>query len=515
VSANASQSRRFLSLWLKRFSTDRIARLLPERDPRPLVVAGRRGNGERLVAIDAAAERCGLRAGLALAEARAMIPDINVFAEDPQADADLLERMADWFERYTPLVAVNPSDGLLLDIGGCTHLFGGEQKLADDLATRMASFGFTNRVAVAGTLGAAWALARHSAVIIAPDPEREALLPLPLAALRLPSDTVAALARVGLKRIGDISGLARAPLAARFGPELLRQLDRALGFEDEPLVPRLAVAPYVAEQRFAEPVTQEAHVLHVIGRLARRLAAMLERRGEGARSIALTLFRADGEVRRIATGTSRPSRDPAHIRALFIERLASLADPIDPGFGFDLVRLAVSVVAPLPPEQVGFADEEGDADLGLLVDRLSARLGRHRVLRHVACDSHIPERAAVLVPAQSDPAGAEWAAFREFRASVNLAPRPLRLLARPEPIEVLAMVPDGAPVRFHWRRLFHEVATAEGPERIENLWWADDEGLARDYFRVEDREGRRFWLYRAGLYREMAGPRWFLHGFFA
>jgi protein ImuB len=548
VWSSGSSSQRILSLWLERLSTDRIGRQSHEAS-RPRVVFGKRGNVDLLVAVDAPAERLGLRPGLALAQARAMHPALTAMPEDQAADARLLEAIADWCQRYTPLVAADPPDGLLFDIGGCAHLFGGEERLRDDLLTRMRGFGFAARAAIAATIGAASAAARFSdTAIIAVGEERDSLTALPLAALRLPGDMVAALARLGLKRIGDILDLPRAPLAARFGADLLRQLDRALGREDEPLSPRLPVAPYVAERSFHEPIAREEDVLATLERLAARLQTALAARGDGARRLELALFRTDGAVKRIAAGTSRPIRDPRAIRALFVERLAALGDEIDPGFGFDLARLSVLTAEPCPDEQIGLGGREDAADLDRLVDRLSARLGRRRVSRLVAQDSHIPELAAVAVPAQTrafsrkaeSKAEPGWEAFRRFRAEAGLSPRPLRLLARPEPIaDVFALVPDGPPVRFRWRRALHEVVAAEGPERIEGAWWGEEGGLTRadepgsgecparahiecatrDYFRVEDRAGLRFWLFRAGLYRDMArglsAPCWFLHGMYA
>ena len=484
--------------------------------PALLAICAKRGNVEALVAVSAAAERLGLRIGMALAQARAMHPALAVFPEDSAADRKLLETLAEWCGRYTPLVALDPPDGILLDIAGCAHLFGGEAALLDDLAARIADFGFTLRAAVASTLGAAIAASRHSAVgIVERGAEREFLAPLPVAALRLPGDMVAALGRVGLKTIGDLLDLPRAPLTARFGPELLLKLDRALGREPEPLQPRTPVAPYLAEQRFPEPIAREDDVLHVIEKLASRLEPMLERRGEGARKIRLALFRTDGAVRNIAVATSRPVRDPAGIAALFRERLGRLADALDPGFGFDLARLCVLLAEPLAAVQIDLAENEHAADLDRLVDHLSARLGARRVRRIVAQDAHLPELAALRMPAQAAAAGDNgWAAFRAFRLTAELAPRPPRLLLKPEPIEAIAAVPDGPPVRFRWRRALHEVVAAEGPERIECAWWTEDGGGIRDYFRVEDRSGCRFWLFRSGLYRTIPAP-WFLHGLFA
>ncbi len=456
-----------------------------------------------------------------------MCPSLVVTEEDVAADARLLKDIADWCQRYTPLVGLDAPDGVLLDIAGCAHLFGGEAALIEDLVRRVRAFGFDCRVGIAGTIGAAWAMARYEqGGFIAQACERERLLPLPLSALRIEAETTAALGRVGFKHIGDIVDLPRAPLAARFGVNVLRQLDRALGLEGEPLTPLLPVAPYFAEQPFPEPIAREEDTLAVIERLARRLSAMLERRGEGLRRVELALFRTDGKVHRIEAGTSRPVRDASEVRTLFVERLAALADPIDPGFGFDLARLSVVTAEAYEPRQIAIEERHDDADLGHLVDRVSARLGARRVTWLIAQDSHTPELAAVHAPAQSvrvDVAHG-WDTFRRFRTTAELPPRPLRLLARPEPIEAVASVPDGPPIRFRWRRALHEVTAAEGPERIEGAWWHDDggtaqenaqENLARDYFRVEDTSGHRFWIFRAGLYRDTARPAWFLHGLFA
>jgi protein ImuB len=528
-----------LSLWLPRFATGRIARLretssssssLLGRDA-PLVVAGKRGNADVLTAIDETAERLGLSAGMALAQARAMHPTLDVVPENPDADNALLETIADWCLRYTPLVACDAPDGLLLDISGCTHLYGGERQLVVDLGRRLAQAGFAYRIAIAGTIGAAWAAAHDGRPdAYAPGEEHSILAPLPLSALRLPPPVVASLGRVGLKMIGDIIDLPRAPLTARFGAQLLRQLDRALGVEHEPLTPRAPIAPYVAEQRFHEPIAQEEDVLGTVEKLAARLATALERRGDGARRIELTLFRTDGALRRIAAGTARPLRDPQDMRALFAERLHAIADEFDPGFGFDMARLSVLIAEPAPAQQIGIDTSEDAGELVRLVDRLSARLGPNRVRRTVAQDSHIPEIASVTLPAQMTVKDDGWAAFHRHRSAVELAPRPLRLLNRPEPIEAVAEVPDGPPLRFKWRRALHDVVVAEGPERIEGAWWMEEDetfvgNRARDYFRVEDRSGHRFWLFRAGLYRDQtradvaqgarAMPSWYVHGMFS
>ncbi|MFL5155896.1 MAG: 3-hydroxyacyl-CoA dehydrogenase family protein, partial [Microvirga sp.] len=321
--------------------------------------------------------------------------------------------------------------------------------------------------------------------------------------------------QVGLKHIADLLQRPRATLAARFGTELILRLDQALGVDEESITPRQPLPRYVAEQRFAEPIALERDVLGTIQRLADRLRAKLEQHGEGARLIEVVLFRLDGKVLRVTAATSRPIRDAVLIRRLFAERLAAIGDAHDPGFGFDTIRLSVIVAEPLAPQQTGFNACDHTEGLSELIDRLGARVGFSCVLRFVPHDTHIPEFAAVEVPANL----VQPAAFKSVGSQDSLAPlRPIKLFARPEPIDAVAEVPDGPPVRFRWRHVLHEVARAEGPERLAMEWWRDAAGtaLTRDYFRIESREGARFWVYRAGLYeRETGEPRWYLHGLFA
>lgn len=340
------------------------------------------------------------------------------------------------------------------------------------------------------------------------------LMPLPLAALRLDGETVSALERVGLKRIGQIANEPRAPLAARFGAGLIRQLDLAFGREEESIGPRRPVPALIAERRFAEPIVREEDIAATISSLASGLADVMEKQGLGARRLELALFRVDGVVSRIAVGAGRPVRTPERVLALFREKFAGLGEDIDAGFGFDMARLSVTAAAPDAPAQVDLAgDASAEADLDGLLDRIGARLGQASVRWIVARDSHVPERAEVQTADEGerrtrrDEAGTD--------SSAEPIDRPLRLLARPEPVIAIAEVPDGPPVRFRWRRALYQVARAEGPERIAPEWWREDE-LTRDYFRVEDAAGHRFWIYREGLYgRETSTPRWYLHGVFA
>ena len=480
------------------------------------------------MALNDDAARRGLRIGTALADACAMYPALAVADAEPEADLHLLETIADWCDRYTPLVGLDAPDGLFLDVSGCAHLFGGEAALLRDIHERLSAQGFHVRSAIAPSAGSAWALARHGSKPLASnDNLRDLLLPLPLAALRLAPEIVGALNESGLKQVRDIADLPRAPLAARFGATLIKRLDQAFGRDEEPIVPRLPLPSYVVERRFADPIAREEDVLGTIAHLSEELVRSMERHGEGARRLQVALFRADGKVQRIEVGTGEPLRDPARMQRLFIDRLAVLADECDPGFGFDVVRLAALATARLDPLQTGLDRAENEAELAHLVDRFSARFGAHRVLRLLPQDTHIPEYAVSAMAAQtsrrpdlSSPSPLRGRSTREAcEPQDSLIPaRPIRLFERAEPIEAIAEVPDGPPVRFRWRHVLHEVAHAEGPERIALQWWRDAAGaaLTRDYFRIESKDGIRVWLYREGLYgRETERPRWFLHGLFA
>jgi protein ImuB len=482
----------------------------------PLVVVAEIKSALRLTAVNDAAARLGLKPGLALADARAMYPAISVVNADPRADHCLLEAIADWGDRYTPLVGLDPPDGLVLDITGCAHLYGGEAALARDIVHRLGLQGLNACVAVADTAGCAWAVARYgTTAMVPPGQSREALLPLRLKALRIAPETDADLAQVGLKRIADVLDRPRAPLAARFGENFLRRIDQALGDEEEPITPRLPLPAVLAERRFAEPIALEAHILATIEHLAREQKSALERRGEGARLLQLVLFRSDGKVHRLEIGTSAPVRDPQIVRRLFAERLTALGDACDPGFGFDMVRLAALVTEPQDEVQTGLAAPDQQAELAHLIDRFGARFGLRRIVRLLPQDTHIPEFAIAAVPAHAAPPSP---ASRGRDSQDSLLPaRPIRLFSHPEPIEAIAEVPDGPPVQFTWRRVTYRVAHAEGPERIAMQWWRDEQGKSptRDYFRIESHEGIRVWLYREGFFRNGTQCRWFLHGLFA
>jgi protein ImuB len=479
-----------------------------------VVVALREGGAMRLAAADERALGLGLKPGLALADARARVPELVVHEHEPEADLKLLSRIADWCDRYTPLIGEEPAAGLVLEVAGSVHLFGGEANLVADLTRRLGRFGFTCRAAVAGTSTSARALARFGdGGITPPGEERQFCALLPVAALELDLERTVALRRAGLFTIADLAARPRKPLAARFGADLVERLSAMLGESDPPLVPRRPVPDFISERRFAEPIGLVDDIAIALDELAADLCGLLERHGRGGRIFEATFYRADGATRRIEAMSGRPLREPKALAKLFMTRLDALADPVDPGFGFDMIRLGVRLHEEANAAQVSLDRESAEAEtLANLVDRLTARFGAASVERFVPRDSHMPEHAARRVPAVSArQAVADWPDLPQGEP----ATRPILFLSPPQPVETVAEVPDGPPFRFRWRRVLHEVAHAEGPERIAPEWWRGTDTLSRDYYRVEDREGRRFWLFRQGVFgRETAEPAWYVHGLF-
>jgi protein ImuB len=514
--------RRFLSLWLPRLATDRARRLCAVDANAPLAVVATVKQARRLVGVDANAARLGLEPGVTLADARARHPALATVEADPLGEAKLLERLADFCSRFTPLVALDGRDGLMLDVSGVAHLFGGEAGLVAEVEARLARLRLTVALGLADAPRAAFALARFSDRRIAPaglSGKAFAKLyhDMPVAALGLEEAVVADMARAGLRRIGDLALRPRAPIAARFGAQAIARLD-ALNGTREAISPRFPPPDFSVERRFASPIVVNEAVTATLRRLADDLAGLLARQAKGARRLELTLFRVDGDVRRIRVAAGRPLGEAGAMTRLFAERLAGGAEEeIDAGFGVDLMRLACLLAEPLEPVQSEWEqarEAQRSARLGDLLDGLSARLGARRVTRQDLLEAHIPEQAVVASPAVVSANRARGQADEPLLYA-EAPTRPLRLFERPEPIETLAEVPDGPPLRFRWRRVLHEVATIEGPERIAAPWWRRLDAPTRDYFRAEDTLGRRFWLYREGLYgRETMRAKWFLHGVF-
>ncbi|MGB7287563.1 MAG: DNA polymerase Y family protein [Salaquimonas sp.] len=536
-SATSKETRRYLAIHLPTLPTDRISRLQGNAcwrlnakqadQERPRIVVAKIKNAIRLVHLNEQATQLSLSAGMSLTDAKAAYPDIDVLQQDREADQLLLNAIADWCDRYTPLVAIDHAMqdhyGLMLDITGCAHLFGGEAALAKDLLARLFHQGFAATGALAPTPGAAWALSRfknknsdyNGCVKIKTVKDIEpALSSLPLAALRLTTDSVSALARLGLRSIGQLSLQPRAPLARRFGREILYKLDQAMGAIEEAISPRRPVAELMAERRLAEPISLETDIEQVTQRLARHLSEAMERKGIGARQFQLCLFRVDGRTFYLEAGTSRAERDSQIITRLFRERFASLQDDFDAGYGFETIRLCVLSSERLELNETSFLGSAKDDEASQLMDRLAARIGVENITRGSLENTHLPESAERKIPANQYIERPDQA--DDHMDDITLT-RPLRLFSLPEAIDAIASVPDGPPIRFRWRKILHTVTKVEGPERISDQWWAKPfPRQTRDYFRIEDDQGCRYWLFREGLYeRGTDRPKWFLHGLFA
>ncbi|MGM4921578.1 Y-family DNA polymerase [Tardiphaga sp. 804_B3_N1_9] len=528
MSAFSVTHRRILSLWLPRLPTDRIKRQLARNGaPANLqasIVVAKQSNALQISALDDAAAKLGLEPGLPLANARAVCPDIQVFDADPVADTQVLTDIADWCDRFTPLVALDLPHGLFLDITGCAHLFGGEAALMEQLCAALSRQGFIVSAAIAGTSTCARTLSRYvHGRIVAAGEEAKAVTSLPLFTLGADEAIIRGLRRAGLKTIGDVASRSRPEITARFGAEFTTLLEQALGQSDAPISPRKPLPDYIVEQRFAEPIATDGVITLTLAKLARTLIDAMDRQGKGARRLEAAFFRTDGAVRVITAETGLPVTKGEVIDRLFRERLDAIADPLDPGFGFDMIRLSASRTEIVVQQQRDLdANVHANDELADLIDRIAARIGSRRVLVYLPVESHIPERAMLGVPAQHHLAAAMQAAWPVREDEPPL--RPLRLFEQPELIDVpLAEFPDKPPKKFTWRRVSHNVVHVEGPERVSMEWWRSQEAKpTRDYFRVEDEAGQRFWLFRDGLYGEIrdaddqaVSPQWFVHGLFA
>lgn len=498
---------------------------LDPQNPFALILKNSRGAAV-LHALNPAARRVGLRRGQIQADARAMIPHLICKPADIEADARALTALAVWAERWSPSVSVDPAseglEGLFLDVTGAAHLFGGEAALLAQIRERLAEAGAPARVAMAPTVGAVWALARWGGreghpPIADEKTARGLLAPLPVEALRIDDRTLTQARRFGLKRIGDLYPMPRAGLARRFrdgaGVGLVQRLDQALGFAGEALTPVRPPPKYRAWRTWMEPVEDIEGVEARLTELTADLSAPLLRDGQGAKALTLTGFRSDGGTTSLSVRMARPGRDAGIWLRLFRE--AGLGR-LELGFGLDAMMLTADAVEAMTARQ-GTLESEAEAkqaeSLAALIDRLTARLGEDCVLTPEPVDSWIPERAERWRPALGQPLSLPEADAR----------RPILLLDPPEPVEAIAELPDGAPARFTWRRLSRRVTRADGPERLSPEWWRprpdDRQVRTRDYYRVEDETGGRYWLFREGLYgREYSGdvqeraPSWWMHG---
>jgi protein ImuB len=490
--------RRIASIWFPALPIERWAKTSDSAPDAPVVLTVEGTHGLIIHAVTKVAAERGARAGARLTDARALDPALVAVPADPNGDAALLQRLVKWAQRWSPLVEVDGHDGLRLDVSGVAHLFGGEAALAEDVESRFAAAGLTARVAIAPTAAAAWAFSHFGG---------DDLAPLHVSALRLDPDTVRTLERLGLKTIGALAALPRLALARRFrGAEnVVDALDRALGRKPEPLTGLAESPPPRALIKLEEPATHVEAAPQALERLIPKLVLKLEERHLGARRLSLHGFRVDGSVGIASVATAIPSREPSHLQRLLSDKTAAL----DPGFGFDAFAIVADWTEALGAAQESLVEEpSGERDLARLIDRLTVKLGPGRVRKPQPFESHLPERAS------------GWRPALEKAEQIELPPtppRPQRLLDRPEAIAVVYATPEGVPRRFVWRRSVHDIARVEGPERIAPEWWRErSTARLRDYYRVEDETGRRYWIFREGVIGDGRGgaPNWYLHGMF-
>lgn len=516
-----------MSIWLARLAIDRW-RLAEncaageDTDAEPWVLTADTAHGPRIEAANDAGLAAGARPGMRLADARALCPGLKTAPSNPEGDLAFLETLALWAQRWGPWSALDPPNGLLVDVSAVAHLFDGEARLLADAQEAFAQRGLAARLAIAPTAGAAWALTHFgpARTILDPPPLGEDIMrsfaELPVAALRLDDDVLTVLRRLGLKRLGQLHGIGRDALQRRFRSRLpetnpLVRLDQLLGRVPEPLLPVVATPAPLVQRRLIEPIRHRALLDRVLADLAADMARALEAKAQGARRLELGLWRVDGEVLVRRLEFAAATRDPAHIARLFASKL----DDVDAGFGIELLRLRAPWTEPLALAQgdIEAGAEDRGTSLAACLDRLTVRLGARAVRRPVLHPSHLPERAQRW-QAPLDP-GPSFDKLRMSQGELAFHQRPLKLLDRPEPIAVLYATPDGFPQRFRWRGQVHEVARVEGPERIAPEWWREKSTVRlRDYYRIEDGEGRRYWIYRHGLAGDGRGgaPGWFLQG---
>lgn len=527
--SNSTVTRRYLNLWMPFLSADRWRRqtAAPQTAPSMAKPAAAHDHAKhdsdllafvaqdhgavRLAAVNAAAWANGLRPGLSLADARARCPNLHTAAINSDADDAFLKRLANIAMSFTPSVALDHPNGLVLDITGCAHLFAGEAGLAQRFVTALRSESISAcRHAIAPTPDMARALARFApeSACIVNDAAR--VRALAVAALECAHEDAVALKRAGLKTIGDIADRPSVLFTARFSQAFTIKLGRILGEDDRRITPLRTAPPCRAEHRCAEPVISLDVIERLLESLASAVSEQLSARGEGGRVFENTFLRTDGVLRQIRVETSQPTRDAAVLMRLYRDRLDAIADPLDPGSGFDVIRLDVLRSEPYDERQITLdARDENRDQVAQLVDRLSAMFGRERVTRLKACDTHLPERAQNVVPASE--ASAHAAPLR----SHTKAPRPLFLYTHPHPIEA-SVDDDGQPSSFRWRRSEHRIVQTDGPERISDEWWRPPSGYGtRDYYRVENVAGRQFWIFRANVTASAVPPKWFLHGLFS
>ena len=498
--------KRFVSIWFRYLQTDWFTIRRPLLKGVPFVLASPDHGRMVISSANSVAQAQDVDIGMVVADARAIIPSLEVLDERPGLSIKLLKGIGEWCIRYAPVVAIDPPDGLLLDASGCAHLWNGEGPYINDISTRLKGLGYTVRVAIADTIGTAWAVARFGkgSPVIESGKQTSAILSLPPASLRLETDIIERLHKLGLRQVSDFIGMPRSALTRRFGKSLIQKLDKALGHEEETINPIHPGEPWQERLPCLEPIATATGIEIALKRLLEALCTRLKKEGKGIRIALFKCYRIDGKIEQVEIGTNRPSYNVHHLFKLFEIKLSS----IEPALGIDLFMLEVQKVENVSPVQEKLWEKScGFDNIGFteLLDRLSGKFGADCIHRYVPDEHYWPERSFKISPSIHEKLTATWKVDR---------PRPIQLLPIPELIEVTAPIPDYPPMLFRYKGKLHKISKADGPERIEPEWWLH-QGQHRDYYSVEDEEGHRYWLFRLGDYDEQKTYQWFIHGFFA
>lgn len=495
--------KRYLYIWFRSLATDRLAKIMPELRGKPFLLYAPEHGRMVVRAVSQSLMREGISPGMVVADVRAILPEVEVFPEDATANEKLLRNLAEWCLRYTPVVSVDAPDGLVLDISGCPHLWGGESPYLQNIVTRLLKGGYEVRTAIADTVGAAWAVARYgkNGTIVESGEQADALSTLPPAALRLENSTLQRLEKLGFRQIGQITGIPRLNLRRRFGDALLIRLEQALGTTQE-FLQAIQPAP-VYEERLPclEPIRTAPGIEIALKRLLETLCERFSREGKGMRTGTFKGYRLDGETVQISIGTNRASRNAAHLFKLFELKIPEL----EPALGIELFTLEATLVEDVSETQEALwsTATRDQTAISELLDNIAGKVGMQAIRRYLPQEHHWPESSVKAVSSLDEQPETEWLTSR---------PRPIHLLSKPEPIEVMVRLPDYPPVHFRYKGELIRIVRADGPERIEQEWWLRI-GPPRDYYRVEAENGSRYWLFRLGLYENL-NPQWFLHGYF-
>ncbi|OCX54354.1 nucleotidyltransferase [Mucilaginibacter sp. PPCGB 2223] len=495
--------KRFMSIWFRHLLTDGLARRRPELKDLPFVLAAPVKNRIIITASSPLAEREGAFVGMAVADARAAFAELVVIDEVPGQATKLLRLIGLGCIRYTPIVSLDV-DGLLLDISGCAHLWGGERGYLTEIVLKLRAAGFDARAAIADTPGAAWAVARFAQKkpIVPSNSQAEALAGLPPAALRLEPESLELLKKLGFRNIQPLLQTAPQALRRRFGQQMLLRIDQALGRVEEYREALVPPVPYIERLPCLEPIRTAPGIEIAMEKLLEMLCLRLQSEGLGVRKAILKCHRIDGRKVQVGITTTKGSHSVSHLLRLFKLQI----DKIEPALGIELFVLETPNVEEMDTVQEQlWAEAKGLADNSLaeLLDRIAGKVGAHTIQRFLPSENHWPERSIKLATSLSEQPQTTWPEL----------PRPIRLINPPEIIEVMALVPDHPPKLFVHQGKRHDIAKADGPERIGREWWQDS-GEHRDYYILEDSEGCRYWVYRSGHY-DSADAQWYLHGYFA